>query len=343
MCTAGSLSLVSCAKDESIAQPKVTTGVKIVNGRLAFADQKAFDNVNAQLWQKSSAEMNQWEKSVGFNSLRTRYAQQPNAQQPNAQQPIKSPAAVLMEKFGFPPSYATLINEAGEYQIGDTIFWFHENFKHGVASEEELALVKQNPAISKVKYSAGIVPEKTITGNAITNTGTLSGNSGDTRYYHGFYYKPANQWTTGTYRIIYQTESYAEQRAFGHFFTTLTLKMKLEFEAAGGGWYKPGTADIRGFGWDLTMYSNVRYRDQGRVYVNNRLVRQVINNIDDSWLELGRADVYASSCFTCGPSVSNIQWNYDLYGSIFSTTPRPESGLPPEVYNVTATAPNMLW
>jgi hypothetical protein len=340
---ATSVTFSSCSKKDAVSAEATQAAVRVTNGRVIFANQQAFDATTNELWQKSPEQLNTWEQKLGFASLRTKYLADAN----------QGPAASLMNKFQFPSSYATIINEAGEYQIADKIYWFHEGYKHEANSEAELQQLKSNPAASKVKFHADSKPGKPIAvqvkkpgaganGDMQTNSNTLNSGSGeDTRYNYTFFYKDPNQYTRGNYRITYSTSVYTEDRGPGHFYTVLSLPMRVEFEAAGGGWYNAG--ESRRYEYSLQLYANANYKGyDSRVDVRNTL--NVITPFQDSNIsvELGHADVYyPANCFFCNPTTEKIYWNYDLSGSLNTALTRPNGSF--VTYPVSATAPNLLW
>lgn len=140
-------SLSSCDKNQSI-EPISTQHndeVKVVNNRLVFSDERSFLKIRDGLWQKKPQELDDWEKNHAFVSVRKLPVMSEKDTIPN-----------LKEEFGFPESYATLINTKGEYQIGDKIYWFNKGFKYQVESEDELKKVKKNPNICLAKFTAGV-------------------------------------------------------------------------------------------------------------------------------------------------------------------------------------------
>ncbi|RAK65163.1 hypothetical protein DLM85_16630 [Hymenobacter edaphi] len=71
-CVAAGLSLASCEKEpagEAAPQPKVSEEVVLRNGILVFKDRKTMREFNARLNAKGTAYADQWEQSLGFESM----------------------------------------------------------------------------------------------------------------------------------------------------------------------------------------------------------------------------------------------------------------------------------
>jgi hypothetical protein len=163
--------LSSCSKKDTVDSLSITApaqDVKVLaNGRLAFADTKAFNQALTTMSAMASPELDKWEKNLGFHSLRQSTAPE---------------SAKLLNEFGFSGQYAALISEAGEYQIGDRISWFHDGFRYVANSEQELADIKANPTTATEKFSAGLV-KHTSKGQAAAREIRNSDNQeGDGRY-----------------------------------------------------------------------------------------------------------------------------------------------------------------
>lgn len=136
------LVLSNCTKKETadITVPNNLLSVKVLSdGRMAFATTDAFNQTFNQIWSMTNPQIDKWEASIGFHSLRS------------AQKTDTS-----LARFDFPAQYAALISEKGEYQIGDRINWYHDGYRYVAHSEEELIAIKANPSLATEKFSAGI-------------------------------------------------------------------------------------------------------------------------------------------------------------------------------------------
>ncbi|SET96918.1 hypothetical protein [Hymenobacter actinosclerus] len=161
---ASSFAISSCSEKQDM-QPSTQvmeskSDHQVVNGRLVFADQKAFErtisNLEGILAGKSSAEkLDAWESNLNFVSLRKSSLKESSHLEELDLQGREAPSYELMSKFGFPTDYATIINPKGEYQIGSKIYWFDNGFKYEVSSDEELVLIKADPSLANIKYQAG--------------------------------------------------------------------------------------------------------------------------------------------------------------------------------------------
>jgi hypothetical protein len=152
----GTLTLSECSKvNEATPTPSTiiaTTGIQVVNSRLVFANQQAFDKALNELSTLTSNGVDLWRKNIAFYSLQEAYRKElPSIEE--LIQSKKAPAYQLIEEFGFPYFYTVILNPEGEYQVGDKIYWCHSKSIYEANSEKELADIKQNPAICKVKYA----------------------------------------------------------------------------------------------------------------------------------------------------------------------------------------------
>jgi hypothetical protein len=158
--------VVSCSRKDAIQPTELVTPidasqVKVINGRLVFTDQKALDQVRSELRTlavnaPSGKTLDAWEQNIGFKSLRADAAQESVNLEAKQVANQATPAYDLVSKFGFPNFIASIINPSGEYQVGDKIYWFHDNVKYQANSESELASIKQNPSLATTKFYAGL-------------------------------------------------------------------------------------------------------------------------------------------------------------------------------------------
>ena len=238
--------------------------IRVANGRVVFAEQKAFEQARTDLEQKSHLReggqaTDAWEKQINFHSLRTAAAQEEkNLEQLQSEHKL-SPAHDLMEDFGFPDYYAALINDAGEYQVGTKIYWFHEGFKYEANSEKELASIKKNTSLAKTKYKAGsqILRKTLLPGNGSTGTTanrTVQSNNPYAYDKYTFLFDYQND-TGSKRRTILATSVYSEDYgtdygALTHYwYTTIYLFIKYEYYSLGSRkWYPAGES----FDWRVS-------------------------------------------------------------------------------------------
>jgi hypothetical protein len=92
---------------------------KVVDGRFYFANTIAYFDMLHLLANKNDNEYEQFEKKFGFASLR-------NFNHKLA----KDSSQIRFKDFNFPPQVATLLNQDGEIQIGDTLMVYHGNMQY---------------------------------------------------------------------------------------------------------------------------------------------------------------------------------------------------------------------
>jgi hypothetical protein len=149
------------------------------NGRLVFKDYKALKNAIVQLSSLDQKGMDAFEDNLEFKSSR------------------RDTSDEDLQAFGLPAAYASLINSEGEHMIGDTIVWFHDGYRHLVPKKDEALLnqIKNNPAISHIKYKAGLVrvssstisSEKLKGNDAKVSTIWMNASAVDARYQRDYY------------------------------------------------------------------------------------------------------------------------------------------------------------
>lgn len=253
-----SSALMSCSKQEQV-QPTVPSAaaassnaqVKLVNGRVVFADLAALNTTQEVLdklgnSQASTQALADWEKSLQFSSLRAAAKAEDSQLEALEAKGIPTLAHDLMYKFGFPTSYAALINPAGEYQVGDKIYWFHDGIKYQADSEEELAAIKKDPATAKVKLAAGSHIVKSLKGAAGQESRTTASNSVDSD--GKWYYEYFQDGSAGSERRIkYVSSVYTEDRGtvsggyYRNWYTQLSLQARHEYYSRGKRtWYPVG-------------------------------------------------------------------------------------------------------
>lgn len=242
--------------------------VKVVNGRMVFADQNALDQVREKLGKLSisvdgTKALADWEKSLNFASLRA----SANKEMFNleALQTAGKPtyAFDLVNEFGFPDFLASIVNNDGEYQVGERIFWFHNKIKYQADSEAELLLIKQNPLSAKKQLYAGtsiIAPSRnignsTLKGQVTVNTVTQGidpyAANGFVSYFN-LYNDPNSR-----RRIIYDLHVSVQDDGISysrHYYSTvLYLQIKYEYYSFGRNAWYPAVG--QNFNWqtDITM------------------------------------------------------------------------------------------
>lgn len=115
--------------------------VKHENGRLVFADRYALHDLLANISHKSAKEKQRWESSLGFYSLKSKLSESSND--------------LLEEYDNLPDFYLNVLNPQAEYQIGDTIVWYHQGKMHFIFDKNErlLAQIKAKPSINPYSYA----------------------------------------------------------------------------------------------------------------------------------------------------------------------------------------------
>ncbi len=260
------LALSSCSKEQNVLPTQKVesinnTDLRVIDGRLVFPDIESFQKVRDDLWNKNSQELDAWEKSLNFKSLRTKKITQADTL-----------SLGLMNEFGFPMQYATLINQKGEYQIGSNIYWFHEGFKYQAASEKELQRIKNNPSIAEQKYAAGkgltslkhIALPSEGTGSFQNRTIKGASSNGDGKFQTQF--NLSND-ANSQRRLSLENYTYAEVTSYNPvvagssyirtIYTAIVLNEYCEYYSRGSKrWYRAG--DERNTSYDLTTTATAR-------------------------------------------------------------------------------------
>jgi hypothetical protein len=320
----------SCSLKEEVqpaqeVQPtaqKLATGIETVNNRLVFADQKTFEQARTILESigthaTSDKELASWEQALHFTSLRAVAAVESSKLEQLEANGTPTPEYDLLDSFGFPSSYAAIISPAGEYQIGDKIYWFHKGFKYQANSEEELVRIKQNPEQATAKFQAGLSKNKVGT-NA--NSRVASNNpDADDKYVWNFYITGES----GSYRrSMYATRIYTEDQGYGfvngvnsHFFrSSVLLVIKFEYYSYGKRkWYPVGQ--------DFTWQANVNFT--GNAFYPGQPPFPIIydssvsqsGSFSNGYFSLNLA---STTTLTTPSSTSSgdIGWSYQITGSL---------------------------
>jgi hypothetical protein len=193
-----STSLFSCKKDNSTATNKSTIDprtaqVANVNGRLVFKDSKALNQTINELMNKDPETLVKWEKSLGVNSLRG-----------------DSTAVKAFASFGFPDFYESIINNKGEYMIGDTIVYFNNGYKHLIPNKDEaqLAKIKANSSLSVLKFTAGNQAVNVAGADGkLTTQATLTNGQIDAHYQYEFLRNGDNN---SKRKLVFEIQNYVE-------------------------------------------------------------------------------------------------------------------------------------
>lgn len=354
--TAGlSTVLMSCSKQEDVqpiatsitAIPSTNAQVKIVNGRVVFADLTALNQTQDALnklgnSQASTQALADWEKNLGFASLRAAASSEDSHLEALETQGVPTPAHDLMYKFGFPLTYASLINPVGEYQVGGKIYWFHDGLKYQANSEEELAAIKKNPSAAKVKLSAGYKTIKNTKGLPTGETNrTIAGDDpyADNKYNHEF---TITGESGSRRRTIYDINVFTDDRGtdyggFYHFwYTSLNLQIKYEYYSYGKRkWYPVNET----FNWttnvsfDATPSIPYQNTPAGTQRGSANYTNSFSNGIQV--LTLASQDLTTS---TVDPYLNKgqISWNFEIGGSIEGAPNR-------DSYNLYRVSSGTLW
>jgi hypothetical protein len=341
--------LFSCSQKEQI-QPAATvlsdtalsSSVKVANGRLVFANMTAFEQTYNDLTKlKGNEPFATWEKQFQFSSLRAASNVEIAHLEELDSQGKHAPAYELMNKFGFPVAYSSIINSNGEYQVGDDIYWFHDGFKYLAKSEDELAAIKSNPSTAKVKFSAG---SKSISVKKVSNVGDRTygyGQFSDDKYIYPF---SLTNDSRNRRRIIYCAYVYKEaqgERQPGFFFykSEIYIRIKYEYFSDGtGNWYQAKGQNFTynaNFSYDATCSApcvGIPFTTK-----TGRINEQV--SFDTGLWDLRLATenfTEATNCAYNGSNVDNIRWDFEVYGTISSY---PAAYFPGTQYTQTGT----LW
>jgi hypothetical protein len=324
--------LSSCSKepvspDASAVTAKQAADVRLVNGRVQFATPQAFERERTQLRKmQDAAGLDSWENNLNFTSLRR-----------HTLSDEQGAAAGLQQHFLFPVFYATIINEVGEFQIGDNIYWYHDGFRYQAANEQELAAIKANPAQAQAKTPAGgvfITPKglsTTPNPGGATERVQDSGDSVDKKY----------TYSTTAGLISYGTVVYTESSIFVG--STFDSYLYLNIDIAAG--RRGGNASVsRVIDYSLDLHAIAGYEhswwyDDHNTELNNHIEQHAVAANGLLQVQLG----YASCWFNNngGRSYTNngVKWDYQLYGYINTNV----TGITPNVSFYAPASGNLLW
>lgn len=332
------LALSSCSKDQASQQPTTPVAtsqadVTAANGRLVFASLESFTKVQAALGKMSYDELQKWEKSLNFNSLRSAAYDQSMHLEQLELAGTPTPAYDLMQSFGIPTFYAASISPSGEYQIGATIYWFHEGFKYEAKSESELQQIKQNPALATEKSRAGIqsvslATKKGATTSPIVTTKAVQSNQleCDDKFVSSTFGLDGDQ--NSQRRVIFGSHIFSEYMnttsGVGTWHSIFYLRSKVDYYSNGSRkWYSAdGTNRTTHFDVHFTgTASRLNYESYGTsvtVDKSNPFALNIDHNLDSSLADVTvqAPRVYdgANNLYSSDPAY--IYWNFQMSGSI---------------------------
>ncbi len=216
--------------------------IKAINGRLVFANLDVYNKTLSEIGKMTQKQVNDWERLMGFSSLRTYNLNNTQNQQ-------------LAE---IPLTYASLLNAKGEYQIGSLIAWMHtDGYTYFIEKADEKLLKKvqsspKNATVTKFPFGTKNIPIKVNSNGLVTTYATIPGNGVDARYQY--------QYSSGgiTYKMVFEVYSYA-QPALGiggwGYSNELLTAVKLEYRQNNGNWAAAGetsTKTIIGSSYTIT-------------------------------------------------------------------------------------------
>ncbi len=219
------LFLSSCSKKEDVqpvssqAQTDAGTDARIENGRIVFKDLETFNMVRTELAELTPSEAETWKSNFNFVSLEKALITSEG----------DNPTLEDLQKFNFPAAHLWYLNEKGEFQIGETIFWYHDGYKYEANGEDALKLIKENPALCKNKSKAGgEVILIDAPSNARTSTAVLGTYGLDARHQYQFN-------AGGQRKYVHELVTYRETYIVDAIY--LYLRIKMEYKGSKG--WKP--------------------------------------------------------------------------------------------------------
>lgn len=352
--------LNSCSQKQEVSpSPQASVSkadVQVLNGRLVFADQPTFDRLQEALVQKSrlktsEQELAAWEQGLHFVSLRTSAAKEVAHLEALETAGQPAPAHELLEAFGFPDTYAAVINPAGEYQVGTKIYWFHKGFKYEASSEAELAAIKQAPTQAKTKYEAGyrIINE----GHPTTKTAARTGQTNNPESYDKYVYNFNYQNDSGSRRrVIYATRVFSEYRGSGfnsqnvytqYWYSSVSLLIKYEYYSFGRNrWYPAGDS----FNWSamINKFTGNAYipYDQNQSIGGNyaEFASYLQGNFTNGLKSIELGNVIMAADANQSISSGSVYWSFEIAGGIICS-PQYDSAHEYSVGNITTTP--VIW
>jgi hypothetical protein len=312
----------SCKKNDLENQPaivKTDPSIRSVNGRLAFENTATFYKIMEQLDKSSAGEINEFEQMYQHASFRTTINNV-------AEDYTFTEDELSLRKL--PQGLQTMLNKAGEVQIGDSIVWYNKNVKHYVAAADEAALqnVKQHPTDATVRGGYGLrfdmpVNQDIVGGNEndpLPSSVGLS-NGTDARHQKQFWQNsPAAGWRKFVHEVgaftdyYYQSSNICGQPTY-YYYTGCYLYIKMEWKGCCN--WKPA-GENREINYNLTCSGNSSVaRGCGIVDYLGFYTTPSGSTVQNSQLNL---TLGTSSGFTVSnPSYYPIYWSLNVEGSIY--------------------------
>lgn len=329
--------LSSCTKKDTVDTLSVATpaqDVKVLsNGRLAFADNKAFDQAFTNASSMSALQLDKWENRLNFHSLRAA---------------TTAESAKLLQGFGFPGQYAALISEAGEYQIGNRISWFHDGFRYVAQSEQELQAIKADPTIAKEKFSAGV--QKTSSDTPSGQEAAREVRDSDYQVGDGRYNGRLETVGPGSQRkLSFESILYVEDASDRHYhdpggrvwYSSISINEYYEYYSSSANTYYRCDDYPRTTSYNLTASADINGSGFGAQHVENSLY---LNGYQHSGINDYRTTVleaYVQSSLRPGKMV----WTYFIQGHyVVNMNAATAAGASPNYGNVyNDQSSNQLW
>lgn len=298
-------SMIACNEEPLNINSQSEPDIYIRNGRVHFKDMAIFTRTLDQIEKfKTQEEASKWETSYKYVSLRKyKLAHREETQE---------------EEFDLPLSYSVLINERGEYAIGNTIIWFNKGFTHFIDNldEEFLQKVKLNPSLSTNKYPiiSRLIKSSTL-GDARGRTSPIYGNATDARYQHEWLINTtAGGALTGDRRkTVYELKSYAiSSGPTPEGYRTdyrLVIRLKLEWWWSGRGW-QPNASEYRFYRYNISGSTSTPCGGGGGIFSFTTNGAYFYTDYD--------AEISLPSGYFIGGGSCNPQGyiNYDIQGNI---------------------------
>ncbi|WP_338766390.1 hypothetical protein WAF17_03675 [Bernardetia sp. ABR2-2B] len=208
----------SCEQQEELTSLEIATkktdNLTIKDKRFVFDNQEHFQSFMQSFTNKSEQELENWSKSNTVKSL------------------LITGVSEEFEQFNFPTAFKAIINENGEYQIGNSIVWYNDGFKYFVNNEEELKSIKENPSLStkKAKVESKIVGKMPSLQRVVLGANTI-----DARHQREFF---QNNNSGSKRKYVHELVTYTEYLGayhpiFGNGYTIISylyLNIKLEYK-----------------------------------------------------------------------------------------------------------------
>ncbi len=228
--------LGSCKKnlpEKEAALPQPAENIKTQNGRLVFENNEAFYKTMEALDKSNDETRLNFEKKHDYTSFRNAMS--------NAGEDYAFSIAET-ELMNMPPSIQSVLNSKGEVQVGSDIIWYNNGTKYYVpeSDEQQMELIKQNPAIATKKSSYFLKfskPKNDLApaSGGITPNWVYLSNSADARHQYEFwqYYPAAGNrkyvHELGVYTDYYYVAPNTCGQASYNYYTGCYLYIKMEW------------------------------------------------------------------------------------------------------------------